>query len=96
MKYNFKTVSCPKCGAPVGTLCQTATGRDVAESYPHIDRVHAFAAKRRVSSAANKGVRELPANLQVLEVAKRSATNGFANEVTVPRFAALAAVSGLR
>ena len=54
MTYNFKTVLCPKCGAPAGSLCKTANGRDVTESYPHIDRVHAFAAKRRMSSAATK------------------------------------------
>jgi hypothetical protein len=58
MKYNFKTVLCPKCGAPEGLECKTANGRKVTGSYPHIDRVHAFAAKQRLSSQANKAVRE--------------------------------------
>ena len=79
MKYNFKTVLCPKCGAPEGFQCKTANGRKVTESYPHIDRVHAFAAKQRVSSQANKAVPELTPNPQNLEAAKRSAKNAFAN-----------------
>jgi len=84
MKYNFKTVLCPKCGAPEGSQCKTANGRKVTESYPHIDRVHAFAAKQRVSSQANKAVRELPTNPQNLEAANRSAKNAFANALRGP------------
>ena len=84
MKYNFKTVLCPKCGAPEGFQCKTANGRKVTESYPHIDRVHAFAAKQRVSSQANK------ANPQNLEAANRSAKNALANALRVPGFTELA------
>ena len=90
MKYNFKTVLCPKCGAPEGSQCKAANGRKVTESYPHIDRVHAFAAKQRVSTQANKAVQELPANTQNLEAAKRSAKNTFANALRVPGFTELA------
>ena len=90
MKYNFKTVLCPKCGAPEGSQCKTANGRKVTESYPHIDRVHAFAAKQRVSSQANKAVREFPANPQNLEAANRSAKNALANALRVPGFTELA------
>ena len=79
MKYNFKTVLCPKCGAPEGFQCKTANGRKVTGSYPHIDRVHAFAAKQRVSSQVKKVVQELPASPHDLEAAKRSAKNAFAN-----------------
>jgi hypothetical protein len=60
MSNNFKTVSCPKCGALEGSLCKTATGNDVGAFYPHIDRVRAFAEKQRVSSPANKGVGNYP------------------------------------
>ena len=56
MKYNFKTVLCPKCGAPEGFQCKTANGRKVTESYPHIDRVHAFAAKQRVTFSAEPAI----------------------------------------
>jgi hypothetical protein len=62
MKYNFTTVSCPKCGAPEGSLCKSTNGRKVAALYPHVDRVHAFAEKQRVSAPAHKGVGNLPAN----------------------------------
>ena len=93
MKYNFKTVLCPKCGALEGFQCKTANGRKVTESYPHIDRVHAFAAKQRVTSQANKAVRELPAHPQDLEAAKRSAKNALATTLRVPGFAELATSS---
>ena len=52
---NFTKVSCPKCGAVEGLLCKTATGHSVGASYPHIDRVRAFAAKQRAVSPVNKG-----------------------------------------
>ena len=90
MTYNFKTVLCPKCGALEGSQCKTANGRKITGSYPHIDRVHAFAAKQRVSSQTNKAVRELPANPQNLEAANRSAKNALANALRVPGFAELA------
>jgi len=90
MTYNFKTVLCPKCGAPEGFQCKTANGRKVTGSYPHIDRVHAFAAKQRVSSQANKAAQELAAHPQGLEAAKRSAQNAFANALRVPGFTELA------
>jgi hypothetical protein len=56
MNSNFKTVSCPKCGALEGSQCKTATGHEMGSVYPHMDRVRAFAAKQRGSSPANKGV----------------------------------------
>jgi hypothetical protein len=95
MKYNFKTVVCPKCGAPEGFQCKTANGRKVTGAYPHIDRVHAFAAKQRVSSQANNAVRELPSHPQDLEAAKRSAKNGLANALR-GGFAELATNTGWR
>jgi hypothetical protein len=51
--FNYKKVSCPKCGAREGSRCKTATGHYVGELYPHIDRVRAFAEKRRASTTAN-------------------------------------------
>lgn len=55
MNNNFTTVSCPKCGALEGLLCKTATGHAVGATYPHIDRVRAFAAKQRAFSPVHKG-----------------------------------------
>ena len=95
MTYNFKTVLCPKCGAPEGSQCKTANGRKITGSYPHIDRVHAFAAKQRVSSQANKAGQELPAHPQDLEAAKRSVKNALANGLR-GGFAELATGSGWR
>ena len=95
MTYNFKTVLCPKCGAPEGFECKTANGRKVTGSYPHIDRVHAFAAKQRVSSQAKKASQELRASPQDLEAAKRSAKNAIANALR-GGFAELATGSGWR
>jgi len=47
MSPNFKTVLCPRCGATVGSPCQSAGGRKMAAAYPHMDRVRVFAEKER-------------------------------------------------
>ena len=54
MNSNFKTVSCPKCGALEGSRCRSATGHEMGALYPHVDRVRAFAQKQRVAAPVNK------------------------------------------
>lgn len=45
---DFKRVLCPRCGAEVGSACRSAGGRKLCALYPHIDRVHAFVADKRL------------------------------------------------
>jgi len=52
MTANFTTVPCPKCGAPEGSPCQSASGNKMNAGYPHVARVRLFAEQERVSLAA--------------------------------------------
>jgi hypothetical protein len=45
LTLKFTAVSCPKCDAPVGYRCHSASGRKLAVLYPHVDRVRAFVCK---------------------------------------------------
>src|SRR5271169_4349026 len=45
---DFTKVLCPKCGAKAGSSCRSASGRKICALYPHIDRVRAFVADRRL------------------------------------------------
>jgi hypothetical protein len=42
LTLKFTAVCCPKCNAPVGEPCHSASGRKLAVLYPHVDRVRAF------------------------------------------------------
>ena len=45
---DFQKVVCPRCEAKAGSSCRSAGGRKICALYPHIDRVRAFVAYKRL------------------------------------------------
>ena len=45
---DFRKVMCPRCEAKAGSPCRSAGGRKLCALYPHIDRVRAFVAYKRL------------------------------------------------